>query len=531
MHGSNEMQEHGHGEHGDEHQMAMTETAGELDMSTSKMSDHHRFRVAFDGDGMLPPVNVMHSWVLTVTAPDGTAVEGAEITVDGGMPAHGHGLPTAPRVTEELGDGRYRVEGVKFNMPGHWQVTFGIAAGHHTDSATFNLMPWTDAERRTIAGLGLATLPSLTADASNPVGDDGRAVALGHRLFFDTRLSANGEVSCAACHQPPLGFSDGRPVAEGLGRTARNAPTIIGIAYSRWFFWDGRKDSQWSQALGPLESLIEHGTTRLEVARLVAADADHRPSYENLFGALPAFLDDDGAPQRASPNSDDAAGAAWDTLTAEQQDAVDQVFANVGKAIAAYERRIMPGAGRFDDYVGWLTGGEVGESPLSADEVAGLRLFIGPANCTECHNGPRFTNDDFHNTGLAPLDGDTSDGRASGVGQALADPFNCLGDNGAPDAADCAELRFAKTDGPELRFAFKTPTLRHLSMTAPYVRDGRFATLAEVLDHYNRAARPDGVGSELKVLDLDARALAQLEAFLRTLDALIDAPPHLLEAP
>jgi cytochrome c peroxidase len=113
---------------------------------------------------------------------------------------------------------------------------------------------WSAEERETLRSLSLASLEPLPADPSNRVADDTAAAALGHRLFFDTRLSGNGQVSCATCHIPGRDFQDGLPLAEGVATTARRTMPIAGTAHSPWQFWDGRADSQWAQALGPLES-------------------------------------------------------------------------------------------------------------------------------------------------------------------------------------------------------------------------------------------------------------------------------------
>lgn len=200
---------------------------------------------------------------------------------------------------------------------------------------------------------------------------------------------------------------------------------------------------------------------------------------------------------------------------------VDQVFANVGKAIAAYERLLLPGPSRFDHYVDALLAGDRSKSDalLNADEVEGLRLFIGKANCTQCHNGPLMTNNEFHNTGVIAFPGEVPDkGRVAGVREALADPFNCLGDFSDASRGDCAELEFTRT-GSALTGAFRTPSLRNLEPTAPYMHKGQHATLADVLRHYNEAP-PAMIGhSELVPLGLSNKELQQLEAFLRTLDA------------
>ena len=118
---------------------------------------------------------------------------------------------------------------------------------------------WSAQERETLRSLALASLGPLPKDPSNRVADDPRAAALGHRLFFDARLSGNGRVSCATCHVPDREFQDGIALAEGVGTTARRTMPVAGTAHSPWLFWDGRADSQWAQALGPLESAVEHG--------------------------------------------------------------------------------------------------------------------------------------------------------------------------------------------------------------------------------------------------------------------------------
>src|SRR5215208_26434 len=145
---------------------------------------------------------------------------------------------------------------------------------------------WTPQERDRLRALSLTSLGPLPADPSNRYADDSAAARLGHRLFFDTRLSATGEVSCASCHVPNQDFQDGRPRGVGVGTAARRTMPVAGTAYGAWQFWDGRADSQWGQALGPLESAVEHGGDRTQYAQLVAAE--YRREYEAVFGPLPA---------------------------------------------------------------------------------------------------------------------------------------------------------------------------------------------------------------------------------------------------
>lgn len=355
---------------------------------------------------------------------------------------------------------------------------------------------WTDDEVAILRSLWLESLPELPPDPSNAVADNPAAAAFGKQLFFDPRLSENGGISCSTCHQPIRRFTDGLQKGQAIGTASRHTPSIVGTAYSPWQFWDGRRDSQWSQALAPLEDVNEHATDRAQVTRLIAQDESYRAGYESIFGRLP-------------------------DLSRADAGAVNSVFSNVGKAIAAFERTIMPTSSRFDEYVAAVVSNDIArqEELFSDDEVWGLRLYIGEANCTQCHNGPLFTNNEFHNTGVINFPGDVPDkGRAGGVREVLQHPFNCRGQYSDDPGRQCAELEFART-GIELVGAFKTPSLRNLENTAPFMHKGQIATLSEVLEHYNAA--PDAMigHNEAKPLGLSGRELRQLEAFLATLAA------------
>ena len=375
---------------------------------------------------------------------------------------------------------------------------------------------WSAEERETLKSLSLASLGPLPADPSNRFADDARAAALGERLFSDQRLSGNGKVSCATCHIASRDFQDGTPLAHGVGTTGRRTMPIAGTAHGAWFFWDGRTDSQWSQALGPLESAVEHGGTRTQYAR--ALSAHYRKEYEEVFGALPNL---DGLPAQAGPVADTAWHAAWSRIPAARQDDISRVYANIGKAIAAFERKIGFTPTRFDRYVdAELTGrAHDSTSSFSEDEIAGLKLFVGKASCVNCHNGARFTDDHFHNTGVpaSSLVSAVDSGRAVGVRQALAAEFACTGKYSDAKPDDCAELRFVTTEGEELVRAYKTPSLRGVADRAPYMHAGQIGSLPEVIDHYDRAPKSPAGHSELKPLKLSAREKRQIEAFLRTL--------------
>lgn len=481
------------------------------------------YTATLQGAGELTP-RKMHTIAVSIVDATGHAVTGATIEVAGGMPEHGHGYPTRPRVTKNLGSGMYEIGGLRFNMGGWWELKLIITTAAGTDTVTFHLniaskasassASWTPDEIEQMRSLSLAALEPLPADPSNRVADDPRAVSLGKALFFDTRLSSNGKVACATCHLPDREFQDGSPLAKGVGTTARRTMPVAGTAYAPFLFWDGRKDSQWAQALGPLESPVEHGGSRAQYAHVVAAH--YRAEYEQLFGPMP---DLSAVARSAGPVQDPAAAAAWKAMTPAQRDAVTSVFVNVGKSIAAYERRIQYGPSRFDQYVDALT--TTGSAPkhiLTADETAGLALFLGKANCTQCHNGPLLTNNEFHNTGVPARPAAEADrGRMSGARAVLADEFNCRSKWSDARPAQCAELDFIAVDAPELERAFKVPSLRNVAERAPYMHAGQLATLKDVVAHYNSAPAAPSGHTELKPLRLNAQEVRQLTAFLKTL--------------
>lgn len=371
---------------------------------------------------------------------------------------------------------------------------------------------WSETERQAIAALSLSALPTLPPDPSNRVADDPRAVELGEALFSDPRLSASGTVACASCHQPDRQFQDDALPGETVGHTVRRTMPLRGASYSPWFFWDGLADSQWAQALGPLENPDEHASDRLAYAHLVAEA--YPEAYEALFGPLPDLA---GLPEHGAPVGAPEIVSAWLEIAEDRRAGVDAVFANLGKALAAYQRTLMPERTRFDDYADAIAAGESGEGLLSAAEIAGLRLFIGVGDCTQCHNGPLLSNHHFHNTGVPEAPGLPQDlGRYGALAAVRADPFNCLGAYSDAEPADCAELRFMAT-GREMIRAFKVPSLRGVADRPPYMHAGQFASLAEVVAHYNRAPwAPIGV-SELHPLALSETDLDNLVAFLQAL--------------
>ena len=390
---------------------------------------------------------------------------------------------------------------------------------------------WTEIELAQIRTLWLGRLPAPPADAGNMVSDNPKAAELGHHLFFDARLSANGQVACATCHQPQLDFSDGLATAHGTRSLRRNAQGLVGAAYQDLLLWDGRKDSLWSQALEPLESPDEHGTTRLHVIHLIDRDPLYRQLYEDVFGEMPDFSDFERFPDSGGPLDFEPYQANWEKMTVADQALTTAVFVNIGKAIAAYERLLLPGVSRFDRYIETVLGGEVALDAamggLSEDEVVGLQLFIGKGDCIRCHNGPLLSDGRFHNTGVATNEMVGIDnGRSAGVALLLADPFNCLGlyyEGG--DACD----HLVEEAGENGRF--KTPSLRTASRTAPYMHAGQMADLTAVMHHYNNAPAAPVGQSDLTPLNLPDNKLIYIVAFLESLEAPLATSGELLRAP
>jgi cytochrome c peroxidase len=276
----------------------------------------------------------------------------------------------------------------------------------------------------------------------NPVTEE--KVALGRRLFHDRRLSRDRSIACASCHDPDRAFNDGRRVAVGVfNRTGRrNAPALVNRGYGRAFFWDGRIATLEEQVLKPIQDPNEMDITLAEASARVGL------RVEEISGAL-----------------------------------------------ASYVRSILSGSSRFDRYING------NRRALSREEQTGLQVFRGKGNCTSCHVGPTFTDERFHNTGVAWHEPPPGSGEAG----SFAD-----------------EGRFAITRNATDRGAFKTATLREIARTAPYMHDGSIATLSEVIDFYDRGGRANPfLDPDVRPLKLTGAEKRALEAFLRTLSGTI----------
>jgi cytochrome c peroxidase len=397
---------------------------------------------------------------------------------------------------------------------------------------THRSRPHTFTKSELAAVYALSPLGAPPPDPTDRVAQDPRAARLGQYLFFDRRLSANGTLSCATCHQPARAFTDGRALAKGLALGTRNVPTLLNVAYNHWFFWDGRADSLWSQPLQVFENPKEMGSDRLHVAHAVYADRLLRHAYEQLFGPMPPLEDTVRFPRHARPDSDPQASPAraWRAMAPADRTAANRVAANVGKAIEAYERELVSRDSAFDRYVAGLKNHDPGElAVLSPAARRGLSLFVGAAHCDLCHAGPDFSDGEFHDIALPLLPDEAPDGgRAAGIRELEANPFNSAGPySDDPDGPAKQRLTFLPPPDSQLG-KFKTPTLRNVALTGPYMHDGRMATLRQVLQFYadgKAASHGHVVGKREATLDVIPHLTqAQISDLVAFLDSLTGAP-------
>jgi cytochrome c peroxidase len=298
-------------------------------------------------------------------------------------------------------------------------------------------------------------LPELAIPTENPPTEN--TVALGKRLFFDKRLSSDGNISCATCHNPRFGFADPRPVSRGVEgkRGTRNSPTILNAAYLPAHFWDGRAVTLEEQALGPIANPVEMDQTTDQLLAALTSDATYVAQFDKAFGP---------------------GGVTIERLQ---------------KAISSFERTLLTGNSPFDRY---QFGGE--KNALSPAAIRGLAVFTDKkrGNCSVCHTIDKthalFTDGKFHNLGV-----------------------------GMDEKGELRDLgRYDQTKAEADRGAFKTPTLRNIAQTAPYMHDGSQKTLRDVIDFYVGGGNSNPhLDKEMRELKLSQQERADLVAFLESL--------------
>jgi cytochrome c peroxidase len=299
------------------------------------------------------------------------------------------------------------------------------------------------------ASLQEFVLGDMPHPADNP--SNAARIALGKTLFFDPRMSGDGNMSCATCHNPALGWSDGLPTARGVKSEVlgRASPTVFNTGYNTIQMWDGRKKSLEHQAMGPMQANVE---MNMDITKLFQWMGNSE-GYKTLFAA-------------AYPG-----------------EPINE--ASLSKAIASFERTIVSNNAPFDR---WVKGDA---AALTAQQVEGFKLFAGKANCVACHSGANFTDNGFHNLGLASW-----------------------GSN-APDLG-----RFGQKPVAAMKGAFKTPTVREVARTAPYFHDGSARTLMDVVEHYDRGGDvKTNLSPNLHPLGLRSEEKQALVAFMESLSS------------
>ena len=360
--------------------------------------------------------------------------------------------------------------------------------------------PFTQTERVAILAHG-PWPPPATRDPSNRVSGNVPAIALGRTLFFDKRLSREGNRSCATCHNPAKSFSDGRTRSIGRRLHDRNAIALANLAQNRWFGWAGAADSLWAQSIRPILDEKELALTPDMLRQRISANLDTASHYLSVFGVAPAADD----PER--------------------------VLVNVAKALAAYQETLVTGRTPFDDFRDALERNDhAAQSRYPLPAQRGLRIFVGNGRCAACHFGPNFTTGEFEDIGIPFFaeKGRVDAGRHGGIGALRTSPYNLLG----PYNDDMARSTAVPTQHVEPLHRnwgeFRVPSLRNVARTAPYMHNGSLPTLAAVVRHYSELdeERLHGTPDKrlLKPLRLSKREKADLIAFLRTLSSEVHAP-------
>ena len=334
-------------------------------------------------------------------------------------------------------------------------------------------------------------LPPVPIPEDNPQTE--AKIRLGEKLFKDIRFSSTGQVSCATCHDPAKSFTDSPlKVSEGINKLTgtRNAPTVVNAAYLKTQFWDGRSPSLEDQALHPFLNPVEMGLPDHQpILKLVRDDPGYAPAFKEVFG--------------------------------KQGEAI--TMREVTQAIASFERTVLAGDSPFDR---WYFGGD--KSALTAAQVRGFQVFLGPGRCVSCHvveqTQALFTDNRFHNIGVGinaiqqdvpTLAGAFLDAKARGANVDIA----VLTDKKSSELG-----RFAVTDQFDDMGGFKTPTLRNVALTGPYMHDGSLKTLLDVVLHYNNGGF-SGSGTKanaflsggIRPLGLSAAQATDLVTFLEAL--------------
>ena len=317
----------------------------------------------------------------------------------------------------------------------------------------------------------IGPLPAVTPNPENLPTPE--RIALGKALFFDNRVSGNGTMNCSTCHIPKLGWT--LPTPFSIANTGfverRNPPTLINVGYNKAFIWDGRAPSLEKQAIGSITNPVHKGQDMVKLIAILNQDQ----KIVSMFKAA----------YNSTPNPDD-----------------------VGKAMAVFQRHtLISGDSDFDRYM------KGDKKALSVSAVNGMTLFKGKGGCIQCHNGSNFTDSDFHNTGLKrnPIfdEPQYQEILKFDAKRMKLDEWETVNDDSG---------RYLVTHKKEDWKKFKTPSLRNIADTHPYMHDGRYETLDEVIEHYDRGGdSTENQDARIKPLKLSTQEKSELKAFLMAL--------------
>jgi len=370
------------------------------------------------------------------------------------------------------------------------------------------------------AYVGMSPLPAVPADPTNTYADNAAAAALGQKFFFDEKFSGamtadndlgiTGDlqkVSCKSCHSGAA-LDDERSlpdaaVSKGTGTHTRNAPGMVNSSFYTWTNWGGRFAAQWELPPAVVENAAIMNSTRLAVAHRIY-DA-YQADYEAVFGNL-----DDGLATSNGrfPATGKPTQAAFDNMAADDKIIVNRILANFGKALEAYTRKLVSREAKFD---AWFAGDD---SAFDASQLNGARLFV-EKGCANCHSGAHFSDHSFHKLGVPVGVSGADDGRGSAkdLTALLASPMNI--NSVYSDKQDTGKL-----DGlvpADFVGKFRTPSLRGVAGSGPYMHAGQFATLSAVIDFYAVGGTLDTGTGELVPFAITPQEKADLIAFLGTL--------------
>ena len=319
-----------------------------------------KYQIVLQGPDDGIRLNEVQSWTVSLLDDQGNPVTPRSLVFLGGMPGHGHGLSSLPRVTKQLSPGRYLVDGVLFNMYGDWEIVIGVVGNAGADKATipFRFAPphadvtasdqWNAQQLALIRSLWLGAAQDAPTDASNRFDGRPEAIRLGEHLFNDPKLSRDGNIACVTCHNPAIAFTDALQTSMGSKKLSRNSQSVQGLARAKWFYWDGRRDSLWAQALTPIETPGEMDNNRTAVVAYVLSNDDYRTALETLKVEISSA---DGLPKSAGPYGDETAKVAWSKLKSTDREQINRLFAVIGKIIASYVASLEPSYSRFDRFV------------------------------------------------------------------------------------------------------------------------------------------------------------------------------------